>query len=239
MARRRAVHASDPALGDGPDPVAHNTDVLLAQSSSVDNALHLEWVISRFLPCWGDRPAGFNIEFVEATTLAIINELERTGDTPALVALRGLASVGSGRIAEESAAAADRLAAGGVIAPPWASQIGQATAVDARIMRNDEDESVGVLVEYAYPHGERHTLAAFIADDMGGAVKFMGLMKVIDDACGDDNDDDALPLQPIATDRAERLIRKALEATDQVYARFDGDPSMREFGALAWSRVRP
>ena len=123
----------------------------------------------------------------------------------------------------------------GVTAPPWAWQIGQAHAVDARAMRNADDESLGVLVEYEYPDGERHTLAVFIAADLGGAVKFMGLMKAIDDACADD----PIPLEPLAPVEAHRLIRGALEATDQVHARFEGDASMREFGALAWSRVRP
>ena len=50
MARRRAVHASEPTPGDF-DEVGHNTAVLLAHAANVDNALHLEWVVSRFLPC--------------------------------------------------------------------------------------------------------------------------------------------------------------------------------------------
>jgi hypothetical protein len=91
-----------------------------------------------------------------------------------------------------------------------------------------------VLIEYAYPGGDRHTLVSYIAADMGGAVKFMGLMKPLHEA----SDEGELALEPIAPADAERLIREALEATDQIHARFVGDPSMREFAALAWSRVR-
>ena len=236
MARRRAAQASEPAPGDDFDAVGHNTTVLLLQAGDVDNALHLEWVISRFLPCWGDEPARFNMDYIESTTLAIVDELECTGDATALAVLRGLEAVASGVIAEAAAAAAERLTTNGVSAPPWAWQIGQAAAVDARVMRNDEDASVGVMVEFAYPDGDRHTLAAFIADDMGGAVKFMGLTKALGETCSDDGD--ALPLRPIPAQTAVDLIRKALETTDQVHARFEGDPSMKEFGPLAWSRVR-
>ena len=235
-ARRRAVHASEPAPGDDFNEVDHNTMVLLLQAGDVDNALHLEWVISRFLPCWGDEPARFNLDYIESTVLAIVGELENTGDTRALLALRGLEAVASGVIADAAGAAADRLTAEGVSTPPWAGQIGQATAVDARVMRNDEDASLGVMVEFAYPDGDRHTLAAFVADDMGGAVKFMGLTKALGETCPDDGD--ALPLRPISAQAGVDLIREALEATDQVHARFEGDPSMREFGPLAWSRVR-
>ena len=235
-ARRRAIHASDPAPGDDFDEVGHNTAVLLTQAANVDNALHLEWAISRFLPCWGDEPARFDMDYIEATTLAIVGELEGTGDATALVVLRGLEALASGVLPEASAAAADRLAAEGVTAPPWSWQIGQAAAVDARVMRNDDDASLGVMVEFAYPDGGRHALAAFIADDMGGAVKLMGLTKALDEACPEH--DDAIPLRPISPQAGIDLIRDALEATDQVHARFEGDPSMREFGALAWSRVR-
>ena len=233
-ARRRAIRASEPAPGDQDDEVAVNTAVLLAYAREVDNPLYLEWVVSRFLSCWGDQPARFNMDYVESVTFGVIDNLEAEGDGAALAALRGLEALAGHRIAEESGAAADRLAANGVVAPPWAWQIGRAEAADARITRNDEDESVGVLIEYRYPDDSRHTLAAFIADDMGGAVKFMGLMQRIDDACQDGE----LPLHPLPPGRARRLVREALAATDQLHARFEGDASMREFGALAWSRVR-
>jgi hypothetical protein len=233
-ARRRAVRASEPVPGDQPDEVAINTAVLLGYAREVDNPLHLEWVVSRFLPCWGDEPGRFNMDYVESVTFGVIDNLEAEGDGAALAALRGLEALAGKRIAEESGAAADRLAASGVVAPPWAWQIGQAQAADARMTRSDEDDSVGVLIEYRYPDDSRHTLAAFVADYMGGAVKFMGLMNRIDEACEEGD----LPLHPLPTGRARRLVREALEATDQVHARFEGDASMREFGALAWARVR-
>jgi hypothetical protein len=234
MARRRAIRASEPAPGDGFDEVGHNTAVLLAQCADLDCALHVEWTISRFLPCWGERPAGFDMDYVESTTHLIIDELVMTPGEPALLALRGLEAIASGPIAGQAGEAAELVAAGGVVAPPWAWQIGQAQPVDARISLNAEDASAGVLVEYAYPDGDRHTLATFIADSMGGAVKFVGLMTSLDRARGGED----LALQAIAPEDAEQLIREALEATDQVHARFEGDPSMREFGALAWARVR-
>jgi hypothetical protein len=234
MARPRAIHASEPVPGDF-DPVDHNTRVLLADVANLDNPLHVEWAISRFLPCWGDEPDGFDMEYIESTTHLIIDELLMTDNDRALLALRGLQAVAGGRIAKQAREAAAVMAAGGITLLPWTQHIGQAQAVDARVMRNDEDDSCGVMIEYAYPDGDRHTLAAFIADELNGAVKFMGLTKSLDEAIPQN---DPLPLRPIDPAEAQRLIRDALEATDQVHARFEGDPSMREFGALAWSRVR-
>jgi hypothetical protein len=233
-ARRRAIHASEVGANERPPEVAHNASVLIAQTEAVDCAIHAESIVSRFLPCWGDRPTRFDVDYVDSVVLGVIDELEADGSWPALVALRALAALAEQTVAIEAADAAELVAASGVAAPAWASQIGQAEAVAARISRNDEDDSAGVLVEYAYPDGERHVLAAFIADDMGGAVKFMGLTTPLDDAA----DDSELPLEALPPADAEQLIREALEATDQAHARFEGDPSMREFGALAWSRVR-
>jgi hypothetical protein len=231
-ARRRAVHASEPAPGDF-DAVGHNTAVLLEQVGQLDSALHVEWEISRFLLCWGEAPNGFDVDYVESTTHLIVDELVLTNSTSALLVLRGLEALASRRIAERARDAAELVAAGRVFVPSWAEQIGQARAVDARSTGVSEDGSSGVLIEYAYPDGARHVLAAFIAGDMGGAVKFMGLAKSFAEA--DPGSDEGL----LATNAgvAQSALREALEATDQVHAHLYGDPSMTEFGALAWSRV--
>jgi len=233
-ARRRAVVASEPARGDALDYAGHNADVLLAQAEGLDSAVHLEWVVSRFLPCWGDAATRFDREHLEPTVLAVVDELDLAGDDVALTVLRGLGALARDTIAEASTAAAERLEAAGVTTPAWAAQIGQAKAVAARVSHNAEDDSAGVMIEYAYPDGARHALAAFIADDMGGAVKFMGLTKPFGEAF----DGSELPFQTIDPAEGKRMIREALEVTDQERARFEGDPSMRELGPLAWSRVR-
>ena len=232
-ARRRAIEASEPARGDF-DEVAHSTALLLAQAGEVESALNVEWLVSRFLPWWGDEPTHFNTGYFESTVLAIVDELEVNGDSVALTVLHGIEAVAGGVIGEAAAAAGNRLGAAGVSTPAWAWHIGQARAVGARVTRNDEDESAGVIVEYAYPDGTGHALAAFIADDMGGAVKFMGLMKPFAEAVGGDE----IPFETVEPQEAERMVRQALKATDQTHARLEGDPSVHEFGALAWSRVR-
>src|SRR5215212_12179392 len=133
MARRRAEHASNLAPTDGSNEVAINTAVLLGYAREVDNPLHLEWVVSRFLPRWGDQPARFNMDYVESVTFGVIDNLLDEGDEASLVALRGLEKIASGRTADEAGAAANVLAANGVTAPPWAWQIGQARPVEARV----------------------------------------------------------------------------------------------------------
>ena len=230
-ARRRAIEASEPGRSDF-DEGAHIAAMLLAQAGNVDTALQVEWLVSRFLPCWGDGPTLFDADYIESTALAVVAELEGTGDAVALTVLLGLEAVAGGAIAEAAGAAAQRLTGQG--APPWAWQIGHARAVEARMSGNDEDASLGVIVEYAYPDGSGHAVAAFVADDMGGAVKFLGLMKPFAEACGTDE----MPFETVDPVEGERMIRAALEVTDQEHARFDGDPSVPDLGPLAWSRVR-
>jgi hypothetical protein len=206
---------------------------LLANSRELDCAIHLEWLISRFLPCWGTDRTRFKIDYVEATIGQVVDELALRGDSQALVVLRGLQAVAEGAIAEAARDAGDDLASR-VFMPGWASQIGRAQAVDARVMRNKDDASKGVMVEFAYADGRRHSLAAFIASDLGGAVKFLGLSKPFAESLPGETGFDA-----IAPSDARALIRDALDATDQVQAIYrGGDPSIAELGPLLWSRVR-
>jgi hypothetical protein len=231
-ARRRAIHASEAASGDELDTTAIGAALLLANAEELDHPLHLEWLISRFLPCWDDAPAGINVDYVEETCRAIVGDLEDEGGATALVVLLGLQAIGSGTFALESESAALRLADRGVAPPAWARHIGQAKPVDARVMRGDEDESKGVLVEYGYPDGDRHVVSGFIAADLGGAVKFLALTKPF----AEFPDDSAL--EPLPVDEAQTLLREALTVTDQVHARLEGDPTLLELGPLLWSRVR-
>jgi hypothetical protein len=195
------------------------------------SALEVERVVSLFLPFWGDSSRYYDMDEIEAAGLGLVDELERAGDTAALLVLRGFAAVGHATLAAASAAAAER---GRVFVPSWAEHIGRAEATDAMVLRDPEGEGwAGVFIEYEYADGAPHSLAAYIDHDRGGIAKHVSLVKRFDDL----PPADGLPLEPVCVDEARALLRDALAATDPEVARVNGD-STWEVGALAWARVR-
>jgi hypothetical protein len=103
---------------------------------------------------------------------ALVRALEQVGGADALVALRALAAVGADPYATQARAAADRLGAGGASVPPWVEGLGRARPVTALMMRDDVfDDSVSMLIEFARPNADPHTLGVYIDNNIGGIVK--------------------------------------------------------------------
>ena len=94
--------------------------------------------------------------------------LEAVGTAHALAALRALSAVG----APHTSAAADRLAADGLSEPAWGGDLGGARPLAAALLEEPAfDDGVSVMVEFAEPSGEFHTLSVYIDHNLGGLVK--------------------------------------------------------------------
>ena len=103
---------------------------------------------------------------------ALVRALERLGGSDAVVALRALAAVGAESYATQARAAADRLSASSPPHPPWVEDLGRARPVAALMMCDEVfDDGVSVLIEFARPNAEPHTLGLYIDHNMGGIVK--------------------------------------------------------------------
>jgi hypothetical protein len=103
---------------------------------------------------------------------ALVRALERLGGSDAVVALRALAAVGAESYATQARAAADRLSASSPPHPPWVEDLGRARPVVALMMYDEVfDDAVSVLIEFARPNAEPHTLGLYIDHNMGGIVK--------------------------------------------------------------------
>lgn len=103
----------------------------------------------------------------------LVLALERIGGPGALTGLRALAAVGEEVYASPARRAAERLAGSGVDGPPWLESLGRAKPVAALLMREEDgfDDGLSVMVEFAAPHAEPHTLGIYIDHNMGGLVK--------------------------------------------------------------------
>jgi hypothetical protein len=215
-----------------PDPAFLAAERLRDDCRDLTSALDVEWIVSTFLPFWGDSSRYYDMDGIEQAGLGLVDALEYAGDTTALVVLRGFAAIGHSTLAAESTAAANGMRR--VCVPTWAEDIGRAQATDALALSDPEGDGwAGVFIEYKYPSGARHSVAAYIDHDRGGIAKHLSLVKQIDDL----PPADGLPLEKLSVDEAGALLRDALAATDPEVARVNGD-STWELGALAWARVR-
>jgi len=110
---------------------------------------------------------------VEAMFLpGFVDALEELGTAAALATLRALGAVAAPDHAVHARAAGDRLAAAGLPEPPWATDLGQAQPTAAALMSEEAfDDGLSVMVEFAGPGCETHTLGIYIDHNMGGLVK--------------------------------------------------------------------
>jgi len=164
-------------------PIAREADLALAEllagmaeiatrdAGEPTDALDAEQWASCLIGTWHVRPMPG--EDVEAMFFpGFVDALEGLGTAPALATLRALGSVGAPDHARRARTAADRLAADGLAEPPWAEGLGLARPTAAALMSEEAfDDGLSVMVEYAGPGCEPHTLGIYIDHNMGGLVK--------------------------------------------------------------------
>ena len=147
-------------------------ELAIEASGEPSGALDAEQWVSGLVGTWQTGPVAdpdadrlFGPGFVLA--------LEHLGGSGALIVLRALAAVGDQAYASLAREAADRLAGAGVTGPSWLRDLGQAKPVAALLMCDDDafDDGLSVLVEFATPGAEHHTLGIYIDHNLGGLVK--------------------------------------------------------------------
>lgn len=144
---------------------------VLRSVGTLADALEAECWASELISMWRGRQL-IDGDAEELFTPALIRALERKRSPKSLAALRALSAVGSESDAGKARAAADRLAGRGVSEPPWAGQLREAEPVATELMYEEAfDDGVTVLIEFAPPDGERHTLGIYIDHNLGGLVK--------------------------------------------------------------------
>jgi hypothetical protein len=140
---------------------------------TVEGALDAELFASWLVSTWS-LPAGALIDAdpEEEIGLRVLGALERAGDRRALAVLSAAAAVGSERLASAARAAADRLAAAGVVYPPWGDQLGSMRGRRAAVVRDEVfDDAVNVLVEFERPGHDPYVVGVLIDHNLGGIAK--------------------------------------------------------------------
>lgn len=253
--RRKAqgrVRSSGTARGRGA-PIAREADVALAdllagmaeiavrEAPELRDSLEAERWASCLIGTWHVRPMPG--EDVEAMFFpGLVRALEALGTGSALATLRALAAVGAPDHAQRARLAAGRLAAAGVSEPAWSDGLGEPRPTAAALMYEEAfDDGVSVMVEFAGPGYERHTLGIYIDHNMGGLVKDVFLAGPLAEVCATFNrrapNQVALASADLDLAEARARVEAALYVLDHTY-----DPPVNEdvrpMRALIGARMR-
>ena len=102
----------------------------------------------------------------------LIRAFEDLCSEEALAALRAIGAICAPENKELIRGAGDRLAATGLAEPPWVERLGQTEPTAAALMCEEAfDDGVSVMVEFAEPNANAHTIGIYIDHNLGGIVK--------------------------------------------------------------------
>jgi len=221
--------------------LAGMAEIATRDAGEPTDALEAEQWASMLIGTWHARPMpGQDVEAMFFP--GFVDALEALGATPALATLRALAAVGGEAHGRRASAAADRLAARGLAESRWAATLGQAHPTAAALMSEEAfDDGLSVMVEYAGPGYEPHTLGIYIDHNMGGLVKDVFLAGPLTEVRGQFNRDApnhvGLVIRDLDLDEARARVEAALYMLDHTY-----DPpvseDVRPLRALVDARMR-
>jgi hypothetical protein len=149
----------------------------------------------------------------------LVRALAKLQSDGALATLRAIGTLEGQACASRARAAADGLAGAGAREPRWADDVGRARPLAAVLTSEASfDDGVSVMVEFAYPGGDRHTLGVYIDHNMGGLVKDVFVAGPLSDvratfeATG--AADDGLVLHELDLGEARARVERALDILD-------------------------
>jgi hypothetical protein len=171
-----------------------------------------------------------------------IAALEDLGTSAALATLRALVAVGAPDYAARACAAADGLAAAGLPEPAWAADLATARPTAAALMYEEAfDDGLSVMVEFAAPDIQTHTIGIYIDHNMGGLVKdvfLAGPLSEVRKRCGRRAPNQVgLAIRDLDLAEARARVEAAFDMLDNTY-----DPPVNEdvrpLRALIEARIR-
>lgn len=147
-------------------------EIAVAGADEPEDALEAEQWASGLVGTWRLGPlAGPDTDRLFGP--GFVRAVERIGGAGAVIVLRALAAIGEEVYAAPARSAADRLVRSGVSGPPWLQSVGLARPVAALLMDEEDgfDDGLSVMIEFAAPAVDPHTVGIYIDHNMGGLVK--------------------------------------------------------------------
>jgi hypothetical protein len=149
----------------------------------------------------------------------LVAALAELGSAGALATLRAIGALTGEACAPPARAAADRLAGAGVSEPDWASALGRVQPTAAGLVSDPAfDDGVSVLLEFADPDGDSHTVGVYIDHNMGGLVKdvfLVGPLAEVREAFATNGGHEAgLVVRELDLGEARARVEQALDILD-------------------------
>jgi hypothetical protein len=130
--------------------------------------------------------------------------------------LRSLAAVASGRLRQRAGHAARALTTAGVDVPAWVDVIGTATPTEAWRATDCCGDQDSIMIGFAQPGGDEHSVVALVDHLLGGIAKDAGLAGPVDELLPTWLSDPDIVLVaesvPVAAARIMRAIRRGQQA---------------------------
>jgi hypothetical protein len=209
-----------------PPPTAHPEleafdelclEVLATQGPEVlkerDSLRAEEWA-SGLLGLFASLPLAGDDDPTEAVGGRLVMVARTAQSAEAMVCLKALASVSTGRLRQRANQAARALATAGVDAPAWAEAIGAAVPTEAWRATDCCGDQDSIMIGFVQPGGREHSVVALLDHLLGGIAKDAGLAGPVDELLPTwlSDPDIALVAEPVPV-AAARVVR-AMERTD-------------------------
>ncbi|WP_068006489.1 hypothetical protein [Nocardia pseudobrasiliensis] len=213
--RGREYEPAEPAEEQlGPDhPVVRemldNVVATLDDFEPVDDPVDGEYLAASLLAIG----YGTGAEAADAFAQLFIAEAEEHGTPGALAFLLSVAALTSGQTRSLAVAAADRLAAAGVVAPPWVAELGEPTTA-GEYFRWSEGDGVGAVLYGSFHRAGRTDGFLLFVDeeDCGSANDLAPFVsaEALEEARRMTNEEESAPEAPIAADEFRWRVEAAL-----------------------------
>lgn len=120
----------------------------------------------------GARPGGGDdlADAMRSLTELLVPAAEKAGSPESLALLRILGALGTQKLREAAAAAADRMTAQGVADPDWAGSIGSPEVRECWFYSDASGKQESVTLSFAYG-SKRHAISVLIDHGLGGRIK--------------------------------------------------------------------
>jgi hypothetical protein len=145
------------------------------------DSLQLEMVVAQYCLRMRDVVTAAGVGVGDLLGVAVVGELEHEGDPLSHAILRGLAHLGIGETAKQSAHAASRLAEREVGLPEQFADVGKARARGAYRTSTEPTGEYVLFADLEHPSGRGHSVALFVEPRGGGVVKHIGLLGPMSD----------------------------------------------------------
>lgn len=178
---------------------------------SAETPLAAEVWASGLLSVWGSSPDDERV-----FGGALVRFAQAEGSPAALATLVALAAVAPPELATKARTAAAALDGEDVPVPAWAGEVGRAQATQAWLGGDVYGDQEIVVVGYAYPSGDEHSLCVLVDHNLGGVARDAYPAAALGETLERwrDAEDDGVMLRPITLVEAAGRLDDALVATE-------------------------